>query len=313
MRMTKSYFFIVNPCSNSGRTGKNWSKIFLPEIQKKFKNFKWIFTKESGDACLLATLAKKQKYDVVVAVGGDGTINEVVNGLMEDVAKRTPTLACLPAGTGCDLIKTLGMPRDFTRSLEIILEGHAIDSDVGLMKYTKNQQEKNRYFINIAGCGANGDIAQKINGSKKYFGSTLSFLFASLKNILRNDCPRVLISFDDEPAFEVDLRVLFVCNAQYCGAGMRVGPQAQMNDGFFSVNLIRKTTILKTLLSTPRVYSGNFQGLEHFIHLRNTKKIRVTSLEQRPIFVECDGEQPGILPAEFTFTDKKLFLIAKPQ
>lgn len=308
--MGKSYFFIVNPHSNSGRTQKNWHQSFLPEIEKNFKDFKWVFTQKKGDGAILAAQAKEQGSDVIVAVGGDGTINEVVNGLMTDNKKdHTPALACLPAGTGCDLIKSLGIARDFSKGLEVIKQDYRISSDVGLLRYQENHQEKIRYFINVAGCGASGEIVQQLNNSKKIFGSKLSFLLASLKNILKNKCSRVLISFDDEPAFEVELRVLFVCNAQYCGGGMHVNKGAQLDDGVLGVNLIKKVNLFKTLLSVPRLYSGEFQGLEDFIHIQSAKKIAVFPLKGNRVFIECDGEQPGVLPVEFRLSERKLQVI----
>lgn len=304
--MEKSYFFIVNPYSNSGRTRKNWEKKFLPHIQNRFSKFHWAFTEKQGEAHTLAVQAKKENYHTVVAVGGDGTINEIVNGLMDNSCENNSTLGFLPAGTGCDFIKSLRLPRDLQSAFHVLEHGNTILSDVGIVKYTKGTEIKSCYFINIAGCGANGKIAERINQSKKIFGAAFSFWLAGVQSLFKDKCSKVLISFDDEPPLEVDLRVLFVCNGQFCGGGMKVGSGAQIDDGLFHINEMRKASLLKTLLLTPKLYSGDFRGVEQFVRTRTAKKIVVTSLDKKTVLVECDGEQPGVLPVEFSISEKKL-------
>ena len=166
--MSSRILFIVNPKSNAARTKKNWEKVILPEILKIFPAAYWSFTQKSSEASLLAHFAKKQAFDIVVAVGGDGTINEVVNGLLDNplfedknfspkifnalsgthefhvnsaplATHVTPQLAFLPAGTGCDFIKTLKIPLDIPSALKVIANKKYILSDVGLIKYTSSK------------------------------------------------------------------------------------------------------------------------------------------------------------------------------
>ncbi len=286
--MSFSYFFVVNPCSSSGKTRLKWMRTFLPEIEKKIANFGWGFTKAIGDAAALAAWAKKAGYHVIVAVGGDGTINEVVNGIVsaQNCEKEielensssiqgylppktseppvTFKLGILPQGTGCDFIRSLLIPKNFNDALDIITQNNSKSVNIGRIHYTKDKNQPmahSRYFINIAGCGANGDTVHIVNSLKKRFGSTLSFYYGAIKTILKNRERQVSISYDDGPMVPLNLQVLFVCNGNFCGGGMKIAKEALLDDGFFHTVEIKKINRLKTILLTNRLYNGNLGAL----------------------------------------------------
>lgn len=335
--MNQSYLFLVNPNSNSGQTKKLWLNVYLPFIQAHFEKVGWCFTTKQGHGATLAAMACKYNYDVVVAVGGDGTINEVVNGLcgkllltQEENQMKTfdviegfraekktpstqkPTLGILPAGTGCDFIKTLGIEKDFAKSFEILKKGTRKKCDVGKVEFTlsNNPSQKDfRYFINIASAGTSGDVVQELNQSKKPLGSKFHFWMASVNSILKNKNHNVRIQYDEHAQFETNVQVIFVANGKYCGGGMLVAKEAKQDDGLFLINCIKKINPIRTVLLTPRLYSGNFLGLEPILEIKPAKKIRVEPNQDSDILVECDGEQPGILPAEFTFFENQIEII----
>lgn len=309
--MQKSYFFIVNPNANGGRAKKNWRTLILPRIKEKIQDFDWAETEKQGHAAQLATQAKRLGHGIVVAVGGDGTIHEVVNGLLALTSEPTPVLGCLPAGTGCDFVKSLGISKHILGALDTLLQQKTILSDVGKITYNCALGNDSCYFINIASCGSSGQIIQQINLSKKPFKGSLLFAFHALKNIFENVSYPVLVSLDDQPFFPVDLRNLFVCNGQFCAGGMRIGSSAKLNDGFFSVYLMEKASVANSIQILPKLYSGNFSGLSFVRQHHNIKKITVVANEKHhsPVFIECDGEQPGFLPATFSFAQQKLAVI----
>jgi diacylglycerol kinase (ATP) len=332
--MPSNIFFIVNPNSKSGKTKKMWESFILPEVLSLFPNANWSFTYNLFEASLLAFHAKKCGYDIVVAVGGDGTINEVVNGLMGNNLSRLqhnlpqifgaslnlsihecpllfkPALACIPVGTGCDFVKSLHIPNNIKSALKIIQTGNAIDCDVGLIEFPKKHSVQSysdlRYFINIAGCGANGETVKRINESKRFFGRRGSFLVAAIQTVLKNRNFPVQISYDGEESIPIDLRVLFVCNGQFCGGGMQISRTASLSSGKFRVIQIKKMNKLKSILLLNRLYSGDYSGLEGDIIEREVHSIKITTQDKFIIPAESDGEQPGFLPASFSILPSAL-------
>lgn len=336
--MAANIFFIINPNSRSGKTKKIWEQSILPKALKLFSNISWSFTNYQTEASLLASHAKKLNYNIVVAVGGDGTINEVVNGLMDNQLNlshitlpkifsnqlnmpvnnntypNTPSLACLPAGTGCDFIKSINIPNNIDSALNIIKTGKILHCDIGLIKFLKNQDSQDysnmRYFINIAGCGANAETALRINKSNKFFGRKASFLIAAIQTLLKNKNYPVRISCDGEAYSSVNLRALFICNGQFCGGGMHISKNASLQSGKFQIVLIKRMNMIKSILLLNRLYSGDYSGLEMDIIEKNASHINIITNEKYLIPAECDGEQPGYLPISFSLLPKALPVIS---
>jgi len=332
--MDSNILFIVNPKSRSGEAIKIWEKKILPQVLMFFPDANWVFTTRQYEASLLAYSAKKRGYDIVVAVGGDGTINEIVNGLLGNQLlnsnpsnfpeifgsplklnnltdnNSTPSLAFIPLGTGSDFIKSIGIPKNINKALTIIKQRKSIITDVGYIEF-QNESFHPRYFINIAGCGANGETVKRLNESDKKFGKRGAFLIAAIKTLLKNQSFPVQISFDNESYIPFDLRVLFICNGQYCGGGMRISRDASLNNGKFKVVQIRKMNKIKSIFLLNRLYSGNYKGLENDIIEREATTIKIKSLENAIVPAESDGEMPGYLPASFSIKPNKLSIIAK--
>ncbi|KAB8032043.1 diacylglycerol/lipid kinase family protein [Fluviispira multicolorata] len=330
--MQFTIFFIVNPNANSGKTKLNWVKKTLPLIQHNFEQAAWIFTEKEKEASFYAFYAKKCGYKTVVAVGGDGTVNEVVNGLLgnplvfledfqhrihgyllldNNIENNIPTFACLPMGTGSDFIRSLGIPIQLNKAIHILKNNKSIYCDVGVIENIDVTNSKNiRYFINIGGAGASGEVAQRVNLSHKRLGKNGTYIFAAVQTLLKNNHFPVQITYDDEAPFEIDLRVIFICNGRYCGGGMEVSPYSQLNNGFFQIIQVREMNKLKSIYLTKRLYSGNFSGLEKDFILRTAKKIKIIPLKNSLIPIECDGEQPFFAPVIFSIQAQKLNVIA---
>lgn len=317
--MSRSYFFIVNPNANSGRNADIWLKKIFPLVKKKIIHFDWAYTQGKGDGRALAKTACIKGFDVIVTVGGDGTINEVVNGLLEaPPSLKEPYFACLNAGTGSDFIRTIGIPKNPDAALDIILRHQSLPCDVGVVECTSinNPQEHvTRRFINMASFGVSGDIIHKMETYEKRLGHRLEYWFAAMGTLLhnRNYPVRLVYSPEGIPPRTTDLRVLFICNGKYCGGGMKVGPEAKLTDGLFDITEIKKVNPFRTLWALPKLPSGRFKNMSHLVHMKKTSSLEADPLTQKPIFVECDGERVGLLPAHFYFDSRKVHAITNKE
>ena len=183
--MGKKIVFIVNPNSANGATGKEW-----PKIQKKAKNrlgnFAEHLTQRQGDATYLAQKAIDEGAEVIVYVGGDGTLNEVVNGLMSDNIpnRKEILLGGIPRGTGCDFIKSIGLPKDTDEALGLIKEGKSRFIDIGKFSFLDHDgNTSNRHFVNITSFGLGGEVDERVNKTTKMFGGFISFIWGTLISI----------------------------------------------------------------------------------------------------------------------------------
>lgn len=316
--MVSRPYFIINPKSAGGETGRLWDLSLRKQVVERFPTARWAFTAAAGQGSQLAQQAWREGAELVVAVGGDGTVNEVVNGLMGNMLGDPtvglpgsqghawekapaevprPGLAVIPRGTGCDFARSVAMPKDFRQALDAIKASELVLSDLGeLSCLAHHGGDLRRYFINIAGCGANGEVVQRVNNSGKSLGGFLSFFTASVATTWRYHTPRVELSIDGGAPRPLDLQVLFVCNAQYCGAGMWISKEAYLDDGILQVVEIEKTSRMSSLLNGSKLYTGGIQDVPG-VKIYQARELKLTTLEE--VLVDCDGEQPGRGPVTF--------------
>lgn len=302
---------IANPRSQGGSLGRRWSEL-ADQIRRELP-FEAALTTAPGDATRLARQAVEAGAEIVVAVGGDGTINEVTNGWFEAGA-RVPgdaALAVLPFGTGGDFVRTVGIPKDFAKAVKILAAGHRRRIDVGRIDYVSRDGSPGvRMFANIGSFGMSGLTDRLVNQSKKRFGS-LSFFAATAKAMWQYDNQRVRLSFDDTPADGVDLTIntVAIANGRYFGGGMMVAPDAALDDGEFDVVAIGDMSMTDFVLKSRRMYAGTHLSLEKISH-RRARVVRATPAEPGQVVeLDVDGETPGILPATFTVVPRALALI----
>lgn len=295
--------FIVNPRSAGGKTKRNW-----PEIEKIARDklgglVSTRMTEGPGHATELASSGIKEGYDLIVSVGGDGTNNEVLNGFFADdqgnLINANVAFGFLPAGTGCDLAKTFEIsPKDPRGGLARLASGE-ISIDVGRCVYTSHSgEQETRYFLNVAGFGANGDVVSRVNKSGKKLGGFATFALATITSIMSYDNQRVAYSVDGGDEITERVNTMFVCNGRYVGGGMIVGPEARMDDGLLDLTLIGDISRLKALGNGRYLYSGRIYEHPQAQHLR-AKVLKARPLDTAPVLLDVDGEQPGRLPATF--------------
>jgi YegS/Rv2252/BmrU family lipid kinase len=288
--------FVVNPNSANGSTARVWPDI-AAAAKAHVGDFEVLFTKRMGHATELARQAAESGAELLVSVGGDGTGNEIVNGLMRpDGAPVNPQLelAIICMGTGGDFRKTAGIPKEFADA-----GGQTKTIDVGRMEMTNPEgQTVIRYFLNIASFGIGGDIDSRVNNSSKALGGFISFAWASITAMLMYKNQTVRIVLDD--AHDLGERKIFsvaVANGQFFGGGMHVAPMADLSDGIFEVIVMGDFKLHETLGNMSKIYKAQHLAHPKVEHYRARK---VTATSNETVLLDVDGEQPGKLPTVFT-------------
>jgi len=293
--------FLVNPASAGGSTGGRW-----PEIAHRASALGLagdaLISEEPGQLGPLARDAAHAGAELLVVVGGDGSVNEVINGIagIEGVE-----VAVIPRGTGWDFVRTYGIPRDLDDAVEIALSGDVREIDLGLVTYrTWAGIEERGYFANVGSAGISGAIAQRANDSSKALGGKISYYWATLAVFARWQMGELRVSIDDETRAGRMIDVL-VANGRYLGGGMMMLPEAEPDDGLFDVLLIGDVTKRDLLVTLPKSYRG-----KHLPHPRlEVLRGRVVTVDaDEPLPIELDGEQPGTTPARFEIVPRALRL-----
>ncbi len=285
---------VVNPASGAGRTGRSW-----PEMRRVLAaagvEVEERLTTAPREATELTRAALREGCERVVAVGGDGTLNEVVNGfLAADGSTIAPgaVLGLLPSGTGGDFRRTAGIPAGAAGAAAVLAAGVSRPVDVGRITLDGAAP---RHFINIADCGIGGEVVARVNRSSKRAGGTATFLWHSLASLLsyRPRAARVEI---DDAAEEGRYQNVVIANGRYFGGGMCVAPGADPADGLFDVVLFGDLPRMRSLTGIRRIYAGSHIG-QPGIRLLRGRRVRVTPLEQPPLRFEMEGEEVGAAPA----------------
>jgi diacylglycerol kinase (ATP) len=251
---------------------------------------------------VLARDAVRSGATRLVVVGGDGTVNEVVNGL--DGAEGVE-LAIVPRGTGWDFARTFDIPRDLDESVRVALAGDVREVDLGRVSYrTWSGEEATATFANVASAGISGAIAKRANDTSKALGGKASYYWATLAVFFGWRTGEMRVTVDDEARAGKMIDVL-ACNGRFLAGGMMMCPEAEPDDGLFDVMLIGDITKRDLLFVLPKTYRG-----KHLPHprLEVLRGASVTVDADEPLPIELDGEQPGTTPARFEILPRALRL-----
>ena len=301
--MGSGVVFVVNPASANGSTRRRW-----PEIAHRAAELglagESLLSERPGHARELARRAAEGGARLVVAVGGDGTVNEVVNGLLAVDGER-PELAVIPRGTGIDFVRHFKIPTSLDGAVRVAASGRARPIDAGRITYRSwSGEDVSAYFANSASAGMSGAVAQRANASSKALGGKVSFLYATLMVFARWHAAEMEVEVDDERRSGLMYDAI-VANCRYLGGGMAMTPDAQPDDGLLDVLLIGDITRRELALTLPKVYRGTHLPHPKAEALRGS---RVVVRAPTPLPVELDGEQPGTTPAVFEVVPKALRL-----
>jgi YegS/Rv2252/BmrU family lipid kinase len=292
-------FLVVNPRSAGGQTGKRWAEI-SGQVARVIGDFGFGFTERAMDAVRLTRDALADGYECVAAVGGDGTINEVVNGFFAEGKAINPNaaLGLIPRGTGGDFRRAFGWDLELDAALRRLSTDKTEPFDVGLAEYVNHQgQKESRYFANIASLGVSAAVAHEVNIGSKALGGNLSFVWGTLKALAKYSDRRVRLRVDGGEPEELDITAIAASNGRYFGSGMCVAPEAITHDGLLDLTVWRQYGLTDFVIKSKGLYSG-----EH-IHWKKTRYSRCRSIEvesDQDVLLEMDGEVPGKLPCRIT-------------
>lgn len=290
---------IVNPVSNKGRTRRRWHEI-RDSIRAYIKEFAFEFTEKPSHASEIARCAVKGGAELIIGVGGDGTINEIANGFFEDrrIINPDAALGILPAGTGCDLMKSLDIPLGFRKAMKTITEAPSLNMDVGRVTYTRDDgRTEDRLFLNVADFGLGGQVVKRVN-ERRLKRKASSYFRCMIEAMLNYRSPKVAITVDGLEIPPEEYLIGAVANGGVFGKGMKIAPDADLTDGLFNAVLIRNLSFLEFIIHGWRLAGGRIASHPKVRALK-AALIEARPLTAEPVLLEFDGEQIGMLPARF--------------
>ena len=284
---------IVNPTAGKGQALK-----MIAQIKQTFEDSCHKFSLEQTTAPKAAIdIAKKaiiEDYDTVVAVGGDGTVLEVING----IAGSHVNLGIIPAGSGNDLARTLNIPFDLQEALAIIttFTPHIEKMDIGRVN--------GKYFANVAGIGFDTEVLKTLVQMKKIFSGTLAYILSVLKTLIYYKHKKVTLVLDGQ-TMEKEILLLAIANGKYYGGGMMIAPNADVTDGFFDVCIINKMPKWKILRLFPTIFKGTHINVPQ-VECFKAKEVTIVSENE---LVNCDGELIATTPITFSIVAEPINII----
>ena len=307
-------FVVVNPRSANGRTGREWRAIERA-LGAAFPHMSVAFTEKRGQATQLVRLALNEGHHEIIAVGGDGTINEAVNGFFDANGPISPdaVFGFVTSGTGGDFRKTFRVEPGHGPAIERLKAATVRPIDIGRLSCLDSAGRPIvRHFANIASFGLSGEIVSRVNRARiaKLFGGSFAFAFHSALGMLSYNHRAVRIILDNGFDEMAAISTVAVANGQYFGGGMRVAPGAQPDNGQFDVVIIEASDKAQMLTDMKQIYTG-----EHVtnpaVRVLRARKVTVAPLAEnkgRPVLIETDGESAGRLPAMFEILPRALNL-----
>jgi diacylglycerol kinase (ATP) len=289
------YRMVVNPVAARGRAARRWPAV-AAELRRLGVDFEVRFTTAPWAATRLAREAADDGVAAVVAAGGDGTLMEVVNGL---VGTGLP-LGVLPLGSGNDFARTAGIPLDPVVAAHLLARPARRPIDLGRVD--------GRYFINVASAGMDGEIARRMNQDLRWLRGAPAYAVATLMTLARFRPAEIVLELDGTVR-RLEALLVAVANGRYYGGGMMVTPRAALDDGLFDVCVLGALERLEFLRTFPSVYRG-----EHLSHpkisLYHARRVALRVEGNGPAFpAQADGESVGRLPQEFVVEPAALTLL----
>jgi diacylglycerol kinase (ATP) len=305
---------IVNPASAGSATRDAWPGL-ASDLRAHFGPFNRAFTERSGDGRRLAATEAGRGRRLIIACGGDGTVSEVANGILE--SGEDVELGLLPSGTGGDFRRTLGISTHAPSAARVLREGRARRIDVGRIAYVNHKgDEEARYFLGMASFGMSGEVIERVKASasrllpamtrsSRWLSGKISYGVATLQT-LKSPATTVRVQLDEREERRLTVANLCVANARYFGGGMKIAPDARLNDGRFDIITIGDLGALKILANAPRLYLGKHLNMEQVHHQLAARLTARPAKRDAIVLIEVDGELPGRLPATFEILPRSL-------
>jgi YegS/Rv2252/BmrU family lipid kinase len=295
--------FIANPVAGGGKVKAQW-----PQIEQALKDagiaFEVVFTKEKRHAIQLAKEAVEQGCRHLVAVGGDGTGHEVVNGIMQQTAcpPEDVTFTLLPVGTGNDWIKQYRIPKNPGRWITFFKNGRTTRQDVGWLTYHENGTRHKRFFINVLGMSYDAFVAKQAESMGVKVANKFFYLLLLFRCLFRFTLPKIRVTFNGQ-AVEDYLYTINAGICRYSGGGLQIVPQAIPDDGQLALTIARHLSKIQIMLITPLFYWGKI-GWHPAVSLHQTEAVSVEGLDGQTVLVEADGEFLGEAPVKMGVVER---------
>jgi len=305
------WLVVVNPNAGNRKCGKDW-----PEISRILESqnipFHAVMTQHRSHAVHLTEEYVGKGFQKILVVGGDGTLNEVVNGIFRQqrFAVSELLLGMIMVGTGNDWGRMYRIPSSYEKAVKAIRKERRFIQDAGMVSYTaENGEPVTRYFLNMAGLGFDALVALKTNMMKdKGRGGTLAYLYNLVMGLFRYHHVPVKISIDGENVYDDRMFSMNIGICRYNGGGMKQAPMAIPDDGIFDVTVFRAISKLRVLTNVYRLYSGNFAHLS-LARIFRGKEIEVRAMGKRKLLLEADGESLGSGPFTFNILPRSVAVI----
>jgi YegS/Rv2252/BmrU family lipid kinase len=295
---------IVNPAAGANSTHRKW-----PSIHSLLKNcglsFDFQFTEGKGHGIELAREAAGDGYRHLVAVGGDGTVHEVANGILQTQNSPNTTMSVICTGTGSDFSRSTGIPHDYTHFFSSINSPRKLTVDIGHVKYRKNGQPQQRYFVNSAGIGFDATVVSTTERIPKVLGGTIPYVTGLVLSLLGYRNKPVTFKIGDKSAEKAKVLSMLIANGQFFGGGMQIAPEAKLDDGLFDMIIIGDFGKAELLRVFPRVYKGTHLT---YPKIRLERDTRITIESAKNFLLHADGELLGEGPVSFQLFPKALNL-----
>lgn len=303
--------FVVNPAAGFGKAITRWQTI-VERVRAGHPAAEVWHTKAKGDGAALARRGLEQRFEAVIAVGGDGTLGEVVDGFLSAPEADRAGAVCgtWPAGSGCDTARHLGLsPADPPeRLLELLKERRVRRLDAGVVHFThEDGRPGSRRFINIAALGLAGTVARELERAGKRWGGSGSYFVSSIRALCGARPERIELVVDGRKEAPAMLHMAVVANSSSFGGGMRIADGADMEDGLFDFVTVEGVSRWRLLMNFPKIYRGTHFGVPGI-----TRRLvrRVEANASTDVWLNIDGEALGRLPAVFELLPKALpFLV----
>ena len=294
---------VVNPTAGGGRSGRAWPGV-RDALRRAGLDFDWVATGARGDGARLARDGVRSGHGLIVAVGGDGTLNEVANGITAEDGLPLATMGAVLTGRGRDACRNFGVPAGVTEAAAAVVSGHEAAFDLGVAAWGAGDR---RYFLGAAGAGFDAAVATRaasING-----GGTLAYLLAVLSTVHAARPMTARIAVDGAPMWQTAVTAVIVANGRYFGGGMKIAPHAETADGLLDLVVLGALGRLEMLRWLPTIYTGG--------HLANprvvTRRASAVVIEAPvPLPTEVDGEVVGTTPVGITVARRALRLRVLP-
>lgn len=302
--MTKRWFAVLNPKSGGGRAARDRARI-EHELKRAGIRFEIGISSYAGHAISLAADAASRGYRQFLAIGGDGTLNEVLNGALSsgELEARELSLGLIPVGRGNDWSRGRGLPRSYAAAANLLASGNVIAHDVGVITHSTDDGRAVRYFINVAGAGFDAHVVSLVQGNR--FGA-LTYLAALPTGFATWRSPVMTISAEGHTSTG-EVFVAFAAIGRYCGGGMFIAPDARPDDGLLDVVMVQDITKWELILNIRRLFDGSIASY------RKVRTFRTNALDIAgpvPVATEADGELLSSTPVKMSVLGQRIHVVA---